>query len=117
MEIIRKEYKEEDKLTHIRHWLASGKLPSEYSKEVGLSYTTLRNWINKYHRKKVGNPTRVSDQLENKSSFLAIQIQPSASILESSSKPLMELVFCNGSRIHFHQTVSVDYLQQLLTLK
>jgi transposase-like protein len=55
MEELRKEYSQEDKLAHIGQWLASGKLPSVYSKEMGIAYTTLRNWINKYHRKKERN--------------------------------------------------------------
>jgi transposase-like protein len=52
MENVRKEYSLEEKLAHIAQWLASGKLPSVY---LGIAYTTLRNWINKYHRKKEGN--------------------------------------------------------------
>jgi hypothetical protein len=116
MEKIRKEYRREEKLTHITHWLASGQLPSVYSKEVGIAYTTLRNWINKYHYKKVRKQTTATKQVENASSFLAIQIQPPAAVTESS-KPMMELVFSNGSRLNFYQTVSVDYLQQLLVLK
>jgi transposase-like protein len=116
MEKERKEYTREEKLLHISQWLASGKLPSVYSKEVGIAYTTLRNWINKYHYKKERKQTTLTKQLENKPSFLAIQIQPSTTITESS-KPIMELVFNSGARLNFHQTVSADYLQQLLALR
>lgn len=116
MENVRKEYTQEDKLAHVAQWIASGKLPSLYSKEVGIAYTTLRNWINKYHHKKERKQTKPSVQTEPNSSFLAIQIQPSATTLESN-KPLMELVFSNGSRLNFYQTVSADYLQQLLALR
>lgn len=116
MENIRKEYSQEEKLAHVTQWLASGKLPSIYSKEVGIAYTTLRNWINKYHRKKARNQSPTQKSKETTSAFLAIQIQPSATTTESS-KPLMELVFSNGSRLNFYQAVNVDYLQQLLALR
>ena len=41
-------------------------------------------------------------------SFLAIQIQQSSMVTESS-KPIMELVFNNGARLNFYHTVSADY--------
>ncbi len=118
MENIRKEYSQEEKLAHVTQWLSSGKLPSIYSKEVGIAYTTLRNWINKYHRKKAPNQSPTQKSKETTSAFLAIQIQPSATTTTTeSSKPLMELVFSNGSCLNFYQEVNVDYLQQLLALR
>jgi transposase-like protein len=116
MEEVRKEYNQEEKLAHIAQWLASGKLPSLYSKEVGIAYTTFRNWINKYHRKKEGNQLATQKPKDSTSAFLAIQIQPSVQI-EESNKPIMELVFNSGARLNFYQAVNVDYLQQLLALK
>ena len=116
MEEVRKEYSQEEKLAHVTQWLASGKLPSLYSKEVGIAYTTLRNWINKYHRKKERNQLPTQKPKDSTSAFLSIQIQPSSTLSESN-KPIMELVFNNGSRLNFYQTVSVEYLQQLLALR
>jgi hypothetical protein len=117
MEKIRKEYRHEDKLAHITQWLSSDKLPSVYSKEVGIAYTTFRHWLDKYHYKKERKQPSVTNHIENKSSFLAIQIQPSKAIADISNKPMMELVFSSGARLNFYQTVSVDYLQQLLALR
>jgi transposase-like protein len=116
MENVRKEYSQEDKLAHIAQWLASGKLPSQYSKEMGIAYTTLRNWINKYHRKKERNQLATQKLKDSTSAFLAIQIQPSATLSESN-KPIMALVFNSGARLNIYQTVSVEYLQQLLALR
>jgi transposase-like protein len=116
MEKDRKEYTREDKLLHITQWLSSGKLPSVYSKEVGIAYTTLRNWINKYHHKKERKKAPTSKPQKPSTSFLAIQLEPSTAPVESS-KPMMELIFNSGARLNFYQTVSVDYLQQLLALR
>ena len=116
MEEVRKEYNQEDKLAHIAQWLASGKLPSVYSKEMGIACTTLKNWINKCHRKKELNQLTTQKPKESTPSFLAIQIQTPSTIVESS-KPMMELVFSNGARLNIYQAVSADYLQQLLALK
>ncbi len=117
METLRKEYTQEEKLLHISQWLSSCKSPSVYSKEVGIAYTTLRNWINKYHHKKARNQSHVTKPSANNPSFLAIQIQPSTAISDISNKPIMELVFSSGARLNFYQTVSVEYLQQLLALR
>jgi transposase-like protein len=116
MEKIRKEYNQEEKLAHVAGWLSSDKLPSVYSKEVGIAYTTLRNWINKYHRKKERSQLTSQKPKSSSSSFLSIQLQPSDTVLESN-KPIMELVFISGARLNFYQTVSVEYLQQLLVLR
>ena len=49
---------------------------------------------------------------ETQASFLSIQLQQSAST--TSEKPLMELIFNNGSRLNFYGSVSAEYLQSLL---
>jgi transposase-like protein len=116
MEKIRKEYNQEEKLAHVSGWLSSDKLPSVYSKEVGIAYTTLRNWINKYHRKKERTQLATQKTKASSAPFLAIQLQSSDTALDSN-KPMMELVFSSGARLNFYQTVSVEYLQQLLALR
>ena len=114
MEQIRKEYHQEEKLEHVRQWQSSGKLPSLYSKEVGIPYTTLRNWINKYHHKKVRKHVSIHPSTDTQPSFLSIQLQEVIAAPHNIN-PLMELVFSNGSRLNFYQTVSIEYLQSLLS--
>ena len=79
-------------------WSESGKTKKQFSEEQGINYMTFIGWFSS--EKKI--------RKSKKAGFVPVQIKHDPAV------PFAEVLLSKGSRIVFHQAVSVEYLQLLL---
>ena len=97
-----KSEKQQSMFSMIEMWKSSGQSQQEFCKAQGQAYSVFHYWFKKYRQ--VHDPARIS------SAFVPVQIQ-SAGL----GSPVAELIFPDGKRLNFYQTVEVSILRALLS--
>lgn len=88
----------EDMFTLIRQWQQSGLNQKQYCHDHNIPYHVFHYWYKRFRDEQQPNTT---------GSF--VQLRPTM----ISNVPFAEFTFPGGSRILFHQPVSIEYLKAL----
>ncbi len=94
--------KQESMFSMIESWKSSGQSQQEFCKAQGLVYSVFHYWYKKYRQE--NDPTPVS------SAFVPLQVQT-----VRLGSPAVEIIFPDGKRLNFYQTVEVSFLRALLS--
>ena len=90
----------EAKFAMIIDWQQSGLSQQQYCQEQNIVYHSFHYWYKKFRDEQTQKP-------EREGSF--IQLRPGA----MNNVPFAEFISTTGSRILFHQPVSIEYLKAL----
>ena len=85
----------------IESWKSSGQSQQDFCKTENLAYSVFHYWYKKY---------RGQEATSTSSAFVPVRIQ---SIHAGS--PVAELIFPDGRRVNFYQSVEASFLRALLS--
>jgi len=85
----------------IESWKNSGRSQQDFCKTENLTYCVFHYWYKKYR----GEQTATSSP-----AFVPVHIQPTR-----SSSPVAELIFPDGRRVNFYQSIDASFLRTLLS--
>ena len=87
----------------IRGWQQSGLSQKMYCEQNGIRYHVFHYWFKRYRDKSPGNM---------EATFIPIQIHSPETVC---SNPGIELIFDDGRRVLFHQSVSADFIKAIIS--
>jgi len=93
--------KQQSMFSMIESWKASGESQQEFCKAQGQIYSVFHYWYKKYRQEH--DPAPASD------AFIPLHVQPGR-----LGSPAVEVIFPDGKRINFYQTIEVSVLRALL---
>ena len=95
-----KSEKQQAMFTMIESWRISGRSQQDFCKTENLAYCVFHYWYKKY---------RGLEAVTTSPAFVPVHIQS-----VQSGSPVAELIFPDGRRVNFYQSVEASFLRTLL---